>query len=67
MVTNASRMFLVKRSDKVKSVYGVSKLKTQVTVKSNIFISFIYIITSFIKSETTALLHLTEDASLSQI
>ena len=43
MVTNASRMFLVKRSDKVKSVYGVSKLKTQVTVKSNIFISFIYV------------------------
>ena len=57
MATNTSIIFPVKWSDKGNVAYGVSKLKTQGTVKSNILISF-YIITSFLNSETTALLHL---------
>ena len=66
MATNASITFPVKWSDKGKAACGVSKLKTQGTVKSNILIYIIYIITSFINSKTTALLHLTsfkEDVS----
>ena len=69
METNTSRIYLVKWRDKGKVAYGVSKLKTQGTVKSNIVISIISQ-TSFINSETTALLHLTsftEDVSLSKI
>ena len=66
MTTNASRIFLTKWSDKAKEP-KVSKLKTRGTVKSNIliyiyiyiYIYIIYIITSFINSETTASLHLT--------
>ena len=41
MATNTSRVFLVKWSDNGKVAYGVSKLKTQDTVKSNILTSFI--------------------------
>ena len=39
MATNTSRIFLVKRSGKGKAAYGVSKLKTQGTVRSNILIA----------------------------
>ena len=39
MATNTSRIFLVKRSDKGKVAYGVSKLKIQGTVRSNILIA----------------------------
>ena len=59
MATNASRIFLIKWGDKGKVAYGVSKLKTQGSMKSNIPTYVIYIVTSFINSETTALLHLT--------
>ena len=41
MVVNNSRIFLVKGNDKCEVVYGVSKLKTQGTVKSNVLISLI--------------------------
>ena len=59
MATNASRIFLIKWGDKGKVAYDVSKLKTQGSMKSNIPTYVIYIVTSFINSETTALLHLT--------
>ena len=39
MATNTSRIFLDKWSDKGKVAYGVSKLNTHCSVKSNILIS----------------------------
>ena len=41
METNASKIFLANCNDKGKVAQGVSKLKTQGTIKSNIPISFI--------------------------